>query len=1272
MKKTSPLKRSALRTARRQIARGCLPIGNRDISTTRTRVLPLADSVADAVWNQARTAALTLRGFGSGSLFDLLLDLHASGLRLFSSNGEREGFLLKQKFDAGKFDRAAAKDVGEDMPKFTAANLRAALVAIPRGGGPDTDAKALATRLARAVGVKATKLDKPPKLLKDMAKELAMAFPTWKELSTANGEVGAVIDDVARMYGLRWPSLRRGWAFRLPEVTRELGSPTLAFDPDAPVIDETSATARFAAIVARYLPECGGLTDSAAAKGVQARITTTNANGLSWLFGVGLRGMRDLPVDTVADTLAIDVTRGRDALRALVNDIKALPRLGEFGDRVYVESRATLQGAVDSLIANYVGRLADLVASADALEHDQPRPPVLDDADWKPAIFDGMGFTPWEVEDMLDARPVEVARLRLALGVLAGTTPAVAGDFARALADVEAFGAWAARTEAVAAQINARVKVLKAPESLRLRGVLGGGRWKAVVSIHPDEGEPAQVIPQLDTQLQALLDDGQRAFDVLVADYTPTFAAALEHARSDMRASLADKGREAPSAESIDLLARRKLLDMVARVTRRGSPSLGHAFLAACAVQGLTRPGTATERSLRGHILSGEQALFVHPYARARSIVRLEHAGLLRLDLDALLTAMERDAEQRADVREQIVLRFTRQSLLLGGLPGRIRLAKVPWTQEAAAASGVRGAPWLKLHPDDAGTVARSEVIKAFTARFHLSANGLLYRLNRMRFLERYDIRCFIGDTLLFAPKAGAWTPPEQYRHGKYAHWLSHPDLPRTEGGAVDVVPAARWLTEASRRADEDGRASAVALLAQFPHEWVAACEFEGAPVYEGVFPCEGKIGGWMKRRGYRLAPPRHFAGELLAAFKDASVSPHGLTFEREMLREGTTVRELSRRVVAAYPIAVPTHPDAERPWSPLHLMGLDLGEAGLGVCLRHIGTGAETTLLLPVRKTRLLAHREEHYRRKVQPRQAFRKGYGDAMELAVKAAIGEVCGIIDNLIVRYRAVPVFESAVAQARGSNKMIQRVFAGVVQHYTFVANNGAAQTVRQSHWFGAGRWSYTYGADLLPAARQMTEKQLLKAKAEAVFRPAMGFPGVMASGYRTSLVCACCGEDVLDAVDAAAEGGQVALTTDAEGSGVLDLGGRSLRIKLEAPSPNPIVQKAARRKRRRTPWEALADRTWTLTHKTDRADLVATLRRGLRRPPASVQGHATSGWEFHCAACGHIAQADVNAATNLVRRYDDRVRKMEQARAHWDDPSVRAKLASELAERAAARS
>lgn len=1273
-----PLKRTALRKARQRIAAGSLPFGSRDLSSTRTRVLPLADAVSDAVWAIARDAALTLRGFGQGSLADLLMGLHAAGWRLFGSGSERDGFLLASMFDQAAFDAAAARDVGAVLPKLTAANLRAVLAASPRKVGPDTDAGLLTERLARAFGVKASQLDTPPALVGALATALTEAFPSWRELTAVDAGVGKVVDDVITAAGHKWPSLQAGWAAQLPEAPKGLGVPTLAFDSAAIAVEEATPSARFAGIVARYLPEAGGLTEPGVAKGVQARITTVNGNGLSWLFGVGRRALQQLPRDEVIAGLGVKGERATAALDAVVAGLSALPDLAVLGDRAYPDARSSLQGAVDSLIANYINRLVELHTSVSVLDDVSVADlPLLGDegAEWRADLFEGMPFTPDDVADMLRARPEEMAKLQAALDVLAGVTPAGAGDFDRAILAVEAFGGWATRTESVAAQINARIKTIKAPATLRMKGVLNGGRWKALVSLTPPEGPPAEMIPELDGRLRMVLNEASKAFDTLVAAYQPTMNTALDHTRRDVRSSLRMRAGDSTtplSEEAIELLARRKLLDHVARVVRRSSSAMAQAFLAACAVQGLTRAGSATERSLRGHILSGEQALYAHPFARRQSVVRLERDGLLRMDLDAILGDLERDAAARQDVRERVMLQFVRESLLLMGLPERVRKEDTGWAAPAVPAdspwAGASRAPWVDLRASADGTVARSEVIKAYTTRFHSVASGLLYRLNRVRFLERYDVRCFVGSTLLFVPTDAAWTPPEQYRHGKYAHWINHPELPRTPEGAINVRPAAKWLSKASADVAPELRQAAISLLSQFPHEWVVACDFEGAEIHEGVFASDGDISGWVKRRGYRMNVPRHFAGELLAGFKGASISPHGLTFEREMERDGTQVRELSRRVTAAFPIGLAITPD-ERRWAPRHVVGLDLGEAGLGVCLRHLESGAETQMLLPVRKTRLLARQQEHYRRKVQPRQAFRKSYSDSTEMAIKAAIGEVCGLIDNLIARYDAVPVFESSVAQARGSNKMVQRVFAGVVQRYTFVANNGAAQTVRQGHWFGAGRWQFPFGADVLPAARTLSAKQLEKAKIEAVFRPAQGYPGVMASGYRTSLICACCGEDPLSLLDAAIGQGQSVFETDTEGRGVLHVAGREIALQLEAPSPNPATQKAARRRNRRAPWEVLAGRTWNLTRAAERKDLEAIVRRGLRRPTATTQGNTTSGWEFHCPACGALELADVNAATNLVRRYHERVVTAGQVMADWENAAVRRAFIQSMVDRKA---
>jgi hypothetical protein len=282
---------------------------------------------------------------------------------------------------------------------------------------------------------------------------------------------------------------------------------------------------------------------------------------------------------------------------------------------------------------------------------------------------------------------------------------------------------------------------------------------------------------------------------------------------------------------------------------------------------------------------------------------------------------------------------------------------------------------------------------------------------------------------------------------------------------------------------------SARSLFTQLPHDWVVCCDFEGAELHEGVFASEGEVSGWTKRKGYRLQPARHFAGALLEGFKTTSVSPHGLMFERLFERDGLQVKEIERRVTAAIPLGHSVKPE-EQSWQPRFLAGLDLGEAGLGVCLRNLAIGAEQTLLLKTRKTFKLARGQAHYRNKTQPRQGFRKGYSQSMEFAIDAAMGEVCGLIDNLMVKYDAVPVFESQAAQARGSNKMVARVYAGVLQHYIYVNGNQAAQAVRQSHWLGAGRWNYSYGVDVLPVARQLPAKKLENAKVDAVFISHLG--------------------------------------------------------------------------------------------------------------------------------------------------------------------------------------
>lgn len=1260
------LKRNALRRVRRAIAAGSM-LGARDVSATHTRLFPLRDGLSDDVWSIARDASIVLRGLGEGSIFSLVLSLHAAGWRLFASGGEREAFELARRADATAFD-AAMKQRYPDI-EITAAALRDVLSKAPRKVGKESTVDVLAPRLAKALGAK---LDHG--VVDELARALVEAFDTWSAMSAVDGEVAKVIDGVLTSHGPA-PSLQALWGVALPEIPKDFGVPTIAFDASIAPVEESTPRGRFAAVIARLIAETGGLNDKSAAA-VQSRFTTANANALSWLLGVGRRALMACARDDAQRAFGIAAPDADRALDPLVNGLRALPALKPLGERVYVEARASTAGTIDSLLATYVLRLValdDMLTTLRA-QRDADRPtyampdflrsPIAD------SIFEGMPFTREDLQSGATALDAAVDDASLALDIVTGRRAAQRGDYDRAVATLDAFGAQIERLDAVLSQLNARIVALNKESDLpfdKLPLVLGGGRWKKLVEIRERESEALIVRPQLEGQLADLVTQADEAFAALNSAHPMTWDRVVEHEEQEERRDLEmarRRGRigdDAMKRADIPAMARRRLLDRIARVCQRAQTPLAQAFVDALTRQRIIKPGAASERTLKAFLFSGECAMRSSVFDPRKRLVILEHDALLQVDPEAVLDALEDAANRAASVRDAMLVRFAREALLLGALPEHVHPSAISSSADHNRLS------WVDLRPGPQG-LRRSEVIKTYVATYHSAANGLLYRLNKTRFIEQWDLRCAAGPTALFVPQARPWTLPPQYRVGRFGAVLDAAGLrERVDAGPVDSAAFARDLARWIRaNKASPSIADAMTMMSQVPHAWAIACEFEGAPVYEGALVSNGELVSWGERRAFLLETPRHFAGDLRSAFVDGKLSPHGLIFERHFERDGNTVRETARRVVAAIPIARPLVA-AESAWEPRAVVGLDLNEAHLGAVVRDLATGAETALLLPVRKTYRLAHSEKRYRTRQQPRQQFRAAYSRAAEDAIKAAIGEVCSLIDNLIAHYHAVPVFESGLTRARASNVMVKRVFAGVVHRYAFIAGNQVANAVRQSHWFGAGRWSYPHlGMDLTPDARA-AGKRLNKLAAEKAFRPAMGFPGALVSGYRTSLICSACNTDALDLLDMAVEGGQKAVISDADGVITLFVGGNKHRLRIEQPSPNKATQAYARAKKRRTPWEVVALNTWDLSKRRERTELSTLIKNGLRRAPSAIQGLHTSKSVFHCANadCSLVHSAETNAGAHLARRYIARVDGLREACATWDDPAVRERIQARVA-------
>lgn len=1264
------LKRNALRRVRRAIAAGSL-LGAREVSATHTRLFPLKDDVSDAVWEVSREASAVLRGLGAGSLFDLVLSLHAAGWRLFASGGEREAFEVARRANALAFDAAAASVFASDAPKLTSAALRDVLSKTPRKVGKDSSVAVLQPRLAKALGA-----NPESGVVQALATALVDAFPTWQELSAVDAGVAREIDGVLAAHGLQGVSLSALWGVTLPEIPKTFGAPTIAFDGSLPAVTEATPRGRFAAVIARLIRDAGGLSDASPAA-VQSVFTTTNANALSWLLGVGRRAMLATPREELLAMFQIPSTQAARALDPLVAGLSSLPSLAALGDRVYVEARASTAGTINSLLATYVLRLIDLEAALTPLRAaraERRSTYTVPDSllsSLAASVFEGMPFTLADLQSGITDLDDAVDLTGQALDLLIGRPPPGELTFDQAVATLDAFGERIERFDAVLSQLNGRIAILLKETDLPLTQlplVLGGGRWKKLVETRHREPEAMVVRPQLQGQLAELIERADVAFGALTRTHPMTWdrvvATEVQNERHELemahrRGRLSD---DALQRADLPALARRRILDRIARLCRRSQTSLGKALIDALATQGVVRIGTLSERTLKAYLFSGECAMRSSAFDPRKRLVVLEREALLTIDLDAIFEALTLAAQRDASVRDVMLVRFAREALLLSALPEHVSPSAVHLTM--ADTSGIN---WVDLRPGPEG-LRRSEVIKAYVATFHSAANGLLFRLNKTAFIEQWDLRCATGPTAFFVPQAQPWTLPPQYRVARFGAVLDAVDLRASvEAGPVDGLVFAknmvRWI-----RANESSplKADAMTLLAQVPHRWAIAVEFEGAPVYEGAIVSAGDLVNWTSRRALMIETPRHFAGDLRAAFTDAKLSPHGLIFERHFVREGDAVREVSRRVVAAIPVTRPLVA-AEAAWEPRAIVGLDLNEAHLGAVVKDLATGQETALVLPVRKTYRLSHAETRYRTRQQPRQQFRSTYSRAAQDAIKSAIGEVCSLVDNLIAHYRAIPVFESGLVRARARNTMVRRVFAGVVQRYAFVVGNAAATAIRQSHWFGASRWSYpAIGCDLSPDARA-AGKRVVRLDAAKAFRPAMGFPGVLVSGYRTSLICSHCGTDALALLDAAIEQGQHVIATNADGIAELHVDGTTHRLRIERPSPNKATQDFARSKKRRAPWEVVVDAVWDVSKKTHRAALMTLLKAGLRRPPASIQGRHTSKSIYHCASadCSSVHSAETNAGAHLARRYLERVQGLRLAHDQWDDPAVRDRIVARVA-------
>lgn len=446
--------------------------------------------------------------------------------------------------------------------------------------------------------------------------------------------------------------------------------------------------------------------------------------------------------------------------------------------------------------------------------------------------------------------------------------------------------------------------------------------------------------------------------------------------------------------------------------------------------------------------------------------------------------------------------------------------------------------------------------------------SGLCAKLSREKIIAKIRLQ-HIGDKALYwLPKAGkGWRLPDTIARGDSAlakgwRYLQVEDKTLFVDGDTDKGIAAEHLAGAVKllaknRANAGGENMLRACLREIPHDWYykasrnyamlkPATEEKHKPfvnddsLLEGLLEIKsGKIG--LKNRQVdrdpksyiRLAGPSRYKGWLDKALLDdgrqkVTFGDTSLVAEEEyaqLFDNGAMRAEYVKTRLQAAVVFNVTYNGGRAdafPWNKF--IAIDLGERGIGWAVFSAPDAKAKDSIAPdesghvaVPALRHLIRRVDHHRRKKQPAQRFQSNSNLSLQHMREAAIGELAGVIDALMDKHKAFPVFESSVGGFESGGRMLKTIYGSILRLYTFSAVD-AHQTKRAAHWLTgkAPRW----------------EHPLWKKKADG--KPLYLYPGAVVYPAYTSQTCSEYGENPLQLIKQLKENGvDIPLVSDRNG-------------------------------------------------------------------------------------------------------------------------------------------
>ena len=1239
---------------RRRIA----ALAKRQREDVRTLKFRLDCRSGDLDFQAASQACDVTEGVVQGSLIGLVCAVHLSGFRLFSKASETRQFRNRSRYPEVAFSDALKTHVGIEDSRITIRSIEDIFATPPkstRGRAPAWSADDLARRLFQTWNGRSPREgddDQPTHgLAAGIARVVAREFDGWRSL--ADNKEGALIS--AGRYlatlGASFPRLDD-----LPTDTDfQPESCTFACDPESPFVDMAGNEQIWlhqtvAVCAGRLRRDAPGVDPSSPdfARELASSVVTRQNNGLSWLFGNGLRYLRTADVEHIAEDLSVPECEFQRVIQ-LKAFADAVPPNPFFDTDGYREFRGSAGGKISSWVSNYWKRVREL-ASWHSGPPDLSIPEALLKAG-NSSLFSGQHTDAAGLEALSKRIPARIEQAGRALSVLSGggvpkpediaIVEEVADDVAELVGQIAMLDNRIDQ-EIERAETRDRVATLEACRPSRPKGLKEPSKLNRISG---GTADAAGEIARLEAELNAATRARREHFQRLSAWATGNGGVLnpLPAMAERERRALSDRGMDPARA---DEQALRRLLHRIAAMSRRLSRAT------ADRVRETMTPLFLDKKEANRFFHNRRGAIYRHPFSTSRHqeyAIDVDRAlatdWLAWLeDYAGILRGEPGDGVDQSPIRDLLSIEGFVFTQRLDGLPDHVpgALARLRCDGDLVRV------PALLSAQLDAGEVSRDVAVRAFNL-FNNAVNGLSFRAFRESFIVRVKFQRQDREELFYAPKDRVWRPPAEYgsARGEIAEGLSLPDVERDATGAVLPQETAKRLSKA--KFPEGSRA----LLRQAPHDWFVELDLRrGETPDRAGLPVKKNASGlkrWrpLQRPAFRLIGPPSFKTWLDRALVSPKVKLGDYTlimdreFKQSLRVEGDAVRLAAEPVKTKAEVAVPVVdlqpcPDAASDLLFDNVVAIDLGEKRIGYAVFSLGDLLDDGVLDPVSGDdgepaagtvavpafrRLMAAVRRH-RGSRQPNQKVGQTYSKALMQFRENVVGDVCNRIDTLCERFRAFPVLESSVGNFEAGGRQLEMIYGSVLRRYTW-SEPEAHRAARALHWFTADRWDHPY----LHTRRWNGATKTFTGGS----RPLTIFPGVTVHPAGTSQTCHRCRRNPLAALRDMPDG------VDAQEDGRIILPNGVIRLYERTDYPRAESRRFRRRKER-PPLNVPVPKG---IHGRSRLERIA--RRNMRQAPRSEMSPDTTQARFVClySECGYEGHADVNAAINIGRRFLARI-------------------------------